>query len=217
MARSIMTIKPNERLAAVGKTQSGKTHFVGKLAQSLRRLIVIDGKGYLANKVRARDGDYSWNLTEWNSREGADVRAAMERGEGGRLRVPAPLRGDYEGVFRWAFHIENVTIVIDEMYSTAKGTDPGHWLNLCYTQGAQKGIGVWACSQRPRRVPSVMYSESEWKAIFRLPKADDRKFMADEIAADSIPLLPPRDFYLYNDSFDAPQHYRGIIERKAKR
>ncbi len=217
MARNVLTIQPNERAAFVGKTQSGKTHLAGILAQGIQRLVVIDAKGKLSNLARSAKRDYSWRLTEWGTNDGAKIRRQMEEGGPGRLRVPAPLRGSYEGIFHWCYRLENVTVYIDEMYGTAPGTDPGPWLNALYTRGAEMGIGVWAASQRPRRVPSVMFSESEWKFIFRLPKLDDRRFMAGEIAVDDVPLLPARDFYMYNDGWDVPVLHRSVVERTGRR
>ncbi len=211
-----LKIEPYERVAFVGKTQSGKTHAAGILLGGVRRLIVIDPKGKLSNIARARADKYSWQLTEWESREGGTVRAAMERGEAGRLRVPAPLSGNYESVFRWAYGLENVTVYIDEMYGTETGTRPGQWLNALYTRGAEMGIGVWAATQRPANVPVVMFSESEWTFLFRLTKPDDQKKMEQEIGPLARRKLHPREFLLYHDQFDNPIYYPYMTLQKGR-
>lgn len=211
-----LVIEPSDRVAFVGKTQSGKTHAAGILLSGIRRLVVIDPKGKLSNSARQRADKYSWHLTEWHSREGGTVREAMQRGEAGRLRVPAPLDGNYEPYFRWAYGIENVTVYIDEMYGTVTGTRPGQWLNALYTRGAEMGIGVWACTQRPSNVPAIMFSESEWLFLFRLTKADDRKKMREEIGESAMLQLSPRQFWLNHDTFDAPVYYPYITQKKGR-
>lgn len=216
MSRPI-TIQPNDRVAFVGKTQSGKTHFAGYLALSVRRLIVIDPKGMLSNASRKRRGKYSWELTEWESREARKVRADLDRGEAGRLRVPAPLSGNYEPIFRWAYSLQNVTVYIDEMYGVEDGTRPGRWLNALYTRGAEMGIGVWAATQRPRNVPRVMFSESEWKVLFRLTDPDDRVHMRRIIGPMAEEELKNHAFLLYNDAWDTPVRYPSVVAQTHSR
>lgn len=213
-----ITIEPDHRLALVGKTQSGKTHAAGILALGIQRLLVLDGKGLLANPARRRNGKYSWNLTEWESREGAKIRAKMANGEAGRLRVPAPLSGGWEPFLEWAYRQENITVYIDEMYAVTDGnTKPGKWLNALYTRGAELGIGVWAATQRPRNVPVIMFSEAEWKFLFRLTQYDDRRRMVDEFGPVALEMLPPHHFLLYNDAWDTPKPYDNIVSKSRRR
>lgn len=212
-----LKMEPYERVAFVGKTQTGKTHAAGILALGIERLLVIDGKGKLSNSSRKAAGKYTWNLAEWNDRSGHDARQKLERGEGGRIRIPAPLSGNYEPYFYYAYRLENVTVYIDEMFSIQEGTRPGRWLNACYTRGAEMGIGIWAAAQRPRNVPAIMFSEAEWKLQFWLPRKSDREFMADEIGEEALQPLENREFWLYNQGWDSPVFYPYITSRPRRK
>jgi hypothetical protein len=211
-----LAIHPSERVAFVGKTQSGKTHVAGVLLLPVRRAIVVDAKGYLSDEARAR-GDkngplFSWHLTEWDSREGAKVRKEMERGGPGRLRCPAPISGDFEGLFRWAYHLEDVCVYLDELYGVTEGPRPGKWLRALYTRGAERRIGVWVAFQRPRDIPKIALTEAEWRFMFQLPDPDDREFMRRQMGGDEAVLEPldERQFYLYQNGWDYARYYSQI-------
>ena len=211
-----LAVSPAERVAFVGKTQSGKTHVAGILALPIRRLIVIDPKGKLSNLARSQAGKYSWRLAEPSTDEGGRTRRELEAGGAGRLRFPAPVRGDYEAVFRWAYRLENVTIYIDELYGATEGTRPGQWLRACYTRGAELGIGVWAAFQRPRDIPKIALTEAEWRFLFQLPDPDDREFMRRQMGGDEATLEPLRErqFWLYQNGWDYPRFFEQIATNR---
>ena len=207
-----LSISPSERVAFVGKTQSGKTHVAGILARPVRRLLVLDAKGMLSDAARAENGKYSWHLTEWDSKEGRNVRREMERGGPGRLRCPYPIDGNWEGLFRWAYTLRNVLIYIDELYGVTDGPHAKRWLRACYTRGAEIKVGVWAAFQRPRDIPKIALTEAEWRFMFQLPDPDDREFMRRQMGGDEgvIQPLHERNFWLYNNGWDYPEYYDSI-------
>lgn len=200
----------------MGKTESGKTYVAGIIALPIRRLIVLDPKGMLREDKRKEKGLYSWRLTEWHGKDGAEVRKEMEEGGAGRLRCPAPIDGNWEPIFAWAYRLENVCIYIDEMYGVTEGTRPGRWLRACYTRGAELNIGVWAAVQRPRDMPKIMLSEAGWRFMFQLTDPDDRLYMVRQMGGDERALWPmaERNFWLYKNGWDRPEFFRQIATNR---
>lgn len=207
-----LEISPAQRVAFVGKTQSGKTYVAGILARPVRRLLVLDAKGLLSDTARQEAGLYSWHLTEWDSKEGRKTRSEMARGGPGRLRCPAPIDGNWEGLFRWAYNLRNVLIYIDELYGVTDGTRAKTWLRACYTRGAELKIGVWAAFQRPRDIPKIALTEAEWRFMFQLPDPDDREFMRRQMGGDEAVIEPlkERQFWLFKNGWDYPEYYDSI-------
>lgn len=214
MAEYRLRIEPYERVIFVGKTGSGKTYLARHLAQSLRRLVVFDPKGML-NQPGA-----GWNLVDW-SREGEK---ALLAGENIRLRVPAPLDGDWSPYLlaiqraQLAFDrpMKNpVTLYMDEVYGVVPpGKRPQDELVALYTRGREWGIGVWGATQRPVWVPLFVKSEAEWTFMFRLQLPDDQRSMAGIIGpAALVPIRDEYGFYIYNQLWNEPL-YTPLLENQ---
>jgi energy-coupling factor transporter ATP-binding protein EcfA2 len=165
-----LSIKTNERLYITGQTGSGKTYLAKGLLSSVNRLVVLDGKGTLGN----------WGLLEWNW----DSKRKLRREQPARIRVLPPI-GEKDLTEFWndilyeCFHIGDLLIYIDEIYSVAiPGKNPPDGLWTVYTRGRELGVGVWGVSQRPAWTPIFTMSESDVFACFRLQLEEDRKRMS---------------------------------------
>lgn len=198
-----MEIKPNERVLIAGKTGSGKTWFAGKLLSSIPRLIVVDPKGTLND----------WGLNDPTVRQWRK----LEKGEYNRIRIRPPLTDDieawYEDLFERIYDLGNVTLYIDEAYAVASpGSRPGRWLSALYTRGRERGIGVWAATQRPMWIPLFLISEADWLVVFRLNLAADRSRIAS-VAGDSVldRVPDPHGFWLYHVEDDDPHYYSTAV------
>lgn len=203
-------ISGGQRVAGVGKTGSGKTHALGLLMLYFPRLLVLDPKGGLSDERRKLEGEYLWNLDDVGTKGGKAAKESIERGGPGRLRVPAPLDGDWEPWCKWAYDQGGLTVYIDEIYGVVDTARPGKWLNALYTRGRGLNIGVWTATQRPAWIPRVMLTESEWIFQFRLSDEEDRDRMKKIIGPAALEVLPPRAFLLYHEAWDAPVKYSGI-------
>jgi hypothetical protein len=195
-----IVIKDNERVAYVGKTDSGKTYLARHILAPMPRLIVLDGKGSLGGK--------EWNLQP-GGKNGSDVIRRMQRGEPGRLRFTAQTESDWLWPLDLAWSLGHVVVYIDEMLLVAPNGRPFKELTRLYQIGREMGIGVQAATQRPRNVPQVMFSEAEWLFLFRVSKKEDRKMVADFGDEDETMLNPIRDrhgFYTYNQTWRHPRY-----------
>lgn len=192
MSATVARISPRDRVAFVGKTGAGKTFLARSLLRSVKRLVVFDSKGTLGAGA-------GWNLTDWSW---ANERR-LRWGRAVRLRVPAPLDGDWEEYFRACYDARNVTLYIDEAYGVlGPGRRPGLYLTACYTRGRELGIGVWAATQRPSWIPLFMLSEAEWLFVFRLQLEEDRRRIASIIGSSGMRNLHGHNVIVYNQAWD---------------
>jgi len=194
-------IASNERVAAFGKTRSGKTWLMRDLSKNLNRFWLLDSKGTLTN----------WNTQDANERA-LDKFAA---GEKMRLRFVPPLEGIadfWAGVFDTALQIGNLTLYVDEMYDVVEpGTKSPDKLRACWTRGAEFGIGAWSASQRPVFIPQFVISESEHIFVFRLPKFEDRQKIQSNWQGGDLPNVKDRHgFFYYHVESDAPIYYSQL-------
>lgn len=203
-------IRGDQRVSAVGKTGSGKTHAMGQLLLWLPRLLVIDPKGGLSNAQRKEEGEYSWLLDDVGTEGGKAAKRDIERGKPGRLRVPAPLDSNYEPWFKWAYEQGGITVYIDEIYGVTGTKQAGNWLTALYSRGRGLKIGVWTATQRPSWVPRFMFSEAEWILNFRLNDEEDRARMRQIIGPRAMEILPERAFLLYYEAWDEPRYYSSV-------
>lgn len=200
-----MNIKANDRLLLAGKTGSGKTWLAERLLSSVARLIVIDPK------VTLRD----WELTEPRSTDWSK----FSRGANGRFRILPPVVDDpvawYEELFERIYGYGNVTLYIDEAYAVVPpGARPGKWLSALYTRGRERGIGVWAATQRPAWIPLFLLSEADWLIIFRLNLAEDRKRISSVAGERVLARIPDQHgFWLYHVEDETPQYYRTAVQQ----
>ena len=187
------------RVALCGKTGSGKTFLVRALLSTVQRVVVADPKGTLT----------SWGLTDWNGNPKA-LKQDMYR-----LRIPAPLDGDWEPYCAAIYQQGDVLLYIDEMYGVVPpGKRLPPYLNALYTRGRELGIGVWAATQRPAWVPLVMLSEAEWIVTFRLQLESDRQRIAAIVGEKVLARVPDKyGFWLYNAEWDNPVYCKQLHVR----
>lgn len=165
MAR--ISIDRNDRVDFFGRTGSGKT----TLARTLLRLsdlpfVVFDPKH------RYRDGDVPV-ATRYQKRKREQI-----------IRSPANLTGADEAYF-WDEQFFNVwrdggrILYVDEV--TLVNPSPRVLLpeySRCIKTGRERGVGVWNGSQRPKDIPSPIFTEAEHFAVFRLQWQADRMKVA---------------------------------------
>jgi hypothetical protein len=102
---------------------------------------------------------------------------------------------------------EDIGVFVDECYMIAKNNDG--FRNLL-TQGRSKHIPMIICTQRPVWVDKFVFTESEFKQMFRLQSLDDQKKMKEYIpeeAIDSVNQLHPlrgKEMKYWSHYYDAP-------------
>lgn len=198
-----MEIKANDRVLIAGQTGSGKTYFAKEALAGIARLVVVDSKESLT----------SWQLES----ESRNAWRRLERDDPARLRIVPPVTEDlpawFDALFARLYRIGNLTLYIDEAYGVVPpGTRSGVWLNALYTRGRERGIGVWAATQRPAWIPLYLISESDWLFIFRLNLEDDRRRLASIAGPDAANRVQDQHgFYAYHVGDERPTYYSTVV------
>src|SRR5437868_3266777 len=159
------------------------------MVQPITRMVVFDPKGAFPG-LQAPE----WNLETWSERG----RRKLLAGEDVRLRVPAPLDGNWAPYLQACWDAGDVLVYIDEIYGVVPpGKRPPDELVALYTRGREKGIGVWGATQRPVWVPLFCLSEADWIMTFRLNLPDDRRRIAQICGEDIETPIPIYAFWIY--------------------
>lgn len=204
-----LSIQPNQRVFTAGRTGSGKTFLERYLLASSKRLVVCDPKGTLSTAIAP-----DWRLTDWSEKG----RKRLLAGDPVRLRIPAPLDGDWSSYLWDVYRAGNVLLYVDETYGVVPpGRAAPEPLLACYTRGRELGIGVHAATQRPSWIPLVCMSEADWFFVFRLTLDEDRKRLASFMGASVMqPIQDRYGFFSYSPEWDSPIYTPQLIVRKAR-
>lgn len=201
-------ILPSERVVDVGKTGSGKSYLASRYTLAYENVICLDTKG----DSLTREGLKKL----WPHAVAAGIKvpiftrlAELQKFRGGRaVYAPEPqeMRWEYfDAFFWWIYERKNTVCWVDEVYSVTQGQEitPGH--QACLTRGRSRGVGMWNCTQRPKNIPNVIFSESEHFFVFRLLLGTDRKKVA-EWAGEEVMTPPPGEhgFWYYGIHMDRP-------------
>lgn len=195
-----ITLSSNDRLFICGKTGSGKTYLARYLTKSLKRLVVLDGKGTL--------GIPEWRLSEWS--ENVDLKDPKAEY---RLRAVPPLKTElaefWDTVLMACLRAGNITVYIDELYAVCPpNRNPTPTLFACYTRGREFGLGMWASTQRPVWIPLVSMSEAEHFFMFRLQLLEDKQRLAAFMGKEIIePIQDEHGFYYMRAIDDVVTYY----------
>ncbi len=160
-----------QRLVLVGTTGSGKTH--GALWHLSRR--DYDEKPWVI---------YDWKLDEFiNSLPGTfelDVNAPAPKHPGLYVVHPVPDDDDdaVEAQMVDIWREEDIGVFVDEGYMVSS---KNRGFRKLLTQGRSKHIPMIVATQRPVWMDKFVFTESEFKQVFRLQSADDWKKMSEYI------------------------------------
>lgn len=185
---------PRDRLAVIGRTGSGKTHFAAwvlSLANWDRRpWLIVDYK---------RD-DF---LKELPTRE-LDLKVKkLPREPGLYVTHPPPRSDDAVEALLWrVWERGNTGLYIDEGHILPDGDA----LQAILTQGRSKSIATIMLTQRPKWVSRFVFSEADAFSIFHLNDKRDKQTVQEVAPVDLSQPLGRHHSYYYR--VDADQLYR---------
>lgn len=176
----------SQRVAIVGKTGSGKTHFglwlLSHAHYDIQPYIIFDYKGEeFINGIEYLE---ELKLGEIPNEPG--------------LYVVRPIPGQEDDVERmlWAIWArENIGLFIDECYMIDKNSKA---FKACLTQGRSKHIPMYLLTQRPVEVSRFIFSESDYYAVFYLNDERDRETVGKFVPADLDERLPAHECTWYD-------------------
>lgn len=158
----MITISPNERLFISGRTGSGKTTFVRFLLRSVPRYAVLDAKHTYRPPADLRD-------------DVPIVEAFNPKLERQIIRAPWEDEPEcWEDAINDVFEDGNRLLYVDEATLIVPTRAARHPLGRAIRTGRERGVGVWTGTQRPKEIPSYVFTESEHILSYRLQFKDDR-------------------------------------------
>ena len=159
-----------------GRTGSGKTTFVRYLLRSVPRYAVLDAKH--TYRPPADLAELVPIVQEYDPELDQQVI---------RVKWEDEPDGAWEEAIQQIWEDGNRLIYVDEATLILGTRAARHPLGKAIRTGRERGIGVWTGTQRPKEIPSYVFTEAEHILSFRLQyKADREKvveFSGDQMAA----------------------------------
>lgn len=182
--------KPDFRLF-LGKSGSGKSYLARHQAMGARRVLIHDPNGEAA---WAEDSRVIYSRAELVEAMRAPGWSICWRGAVA-ARGDADMREAFEWANRCALAAGDCLIVWDEV---DRFTDAGRLPPSAYAivnAGRHRGVRVFACSRRVRRVSRDLTANAGRIVLFRMTEPGDLKWVRDTMgdeAARLAPILPER-------------------------
>jgi len=184
----------NDRGVLIGATGSGKTY--------LGRFLVEDSaKPYSV----VYDAKISDSISKWKRHEFVTSLEELQESDAKRIVYRPDFFAAADAVqqdrfFEWVYLRQFTRVFVDEAYAIAGGTNPLSYFQAVLTRGRERGISALVGTQRPARIPLVVFTESQHFYCFQLMGPTDRKRI-EEISggliseADQISLNEHEFFY----------------------
>jgi DNA helicase HerA-like ATPase len=177
------TIKPSEHVFIAGQTGTGKSKLAEIYLRGYDHVVKLDTKGEYYE--RKRDRKPVWEgLTE-----GDDYTVIFKLSDIDKVDTPkiiyVPVFEEqsleyYDALMKWVYERENTILWIDELMSISDSpTRYPLYLRALMTRGRSKNATVWALTQRPMDIPSIILANSSHYFVFTMQLPQDRKKIAD--------------------------------------
>ncbi len=170
-----------ERVGAIGRTGSGKSHLLMRALGQIkgRDVIVVDTKGSVRNRP-AQSRHESEVFLQGYSITKDWKRAAAAYREGGKViyRPTTPTPPDEFWTRVWneygGTHKRNLTLYVEEAGHITGVNKIPDGLQLIFQAGREVGLGCWWGAQQSTKVHNTVLSQSEKHFIFHIPVESDR-------------------------------------------
>lgn len=195
------TIPTNKHVLICGTTGTGKSYLAEQYLKGYKYVIKLDTKDETSERRRK-------GLSPWEGlTEGKDFLVTSDITELDNIETDKIIfnPGYYEQTedlfnqfFDWVFLRENTIVWIDEVMGLANAHRMPRSLLRIYTQGRSKNVGLWACSQRPKGIPSIILANSDYYFIFNMNNINDRKAVYEQTGMRELLTLPKgHNFWYY--------------------
>jgi hypothetical protein len=196
-------IGTDEHVFIPGKTGSGKSFLAEVYLRGFTHVVKLDTKGEVFERRKKKQPIWS------GLQEGKDFTVIERLQEIDKVKTPkiiyAPIFEEqtleyYDSLLKWVYLRENTTIWIDELMSIAEVSKYPPYLKACMTRGRSKDVSVWALTQRPMDIPTIVLANTTHFFVFNLNLPQDRKKMAETTGMMEFLESPGyRNFWYYKD------------------
>lgn len=181
--RSPLQIATTDRACFFGATGSGKTTLALTLLRGVRSWVVLDAK----HRIRV---DGVPIVTAFDPRLSRQI-----------IRAPFPAE-DWDTPLMQAWMRGGIVVYSDETtLINPKGAFLSPALGRVIRTGRELGVGAWMGSQRPKKIPSEVYTEAEHFFIFQLRYKPDRQRVIEatsDAVGVAIDSLKGHEFVYFN-------------------
>lgn len=201
-------IPPDRHVLIPGATGTGKSFLAEQYLKGYTYVVKLDTKDETSERRRA--GLSAWDgLTESEDFTVVYRFEDLDEVETDKIIYVPPYeeqtRENFERFFAWIFARENTILWIDELMSIGTVQSYPFELGRLYQQGRSKGIGIWACTQRPSGIPSIAPANSSYYFVFNLYLKADRKRMVEATGMDELENIPGgHNFWYYKMGDERP-------------
>lgn len=119
----------------------------------------------------------------------------------------------YNSLFKWVYERQNTILWIDELMSIADSPSRyPPYLKALYTRGRSRESVVWALTQRPMDIPTIVMANSTHFFIYNLNMPQDREKVAKATGYPEFYDLPGKYTFWYLNITAAVPPVRGQLE-----
>ena len=178
-----IVLKPNDRIAIVGKTGSGKTSFAITLAGTYARVLPKPWEvWWLDKKGDSKDVE---SLRKWGFRNALDSKdlatSKIPHAQYWPIRSRKGMPGiaaQAQSIIRLGYEKRHVVIVVDEYTQVVPSRiNPGNALLDVFTRGRGLNVGLIGLTQEPVYVPRLLLSQASHQALFSVTYQHDIDYM----------------------------------------
>jgi hypothetical protein len=200
-------IGTDEHVFIAGMTGSGKSFLAEVYLAGYDYVVKLDTKGEVFE--RRKKGLPVWRgLTEGKDYTVIEHLADIDTVETKKI-IYAPTFDEqdqehYNALFKWIYERENTILWIDELMSIADSpTKYPPYLRAIMTRGRSKEAVIWACTQRPMDIPTIVIANCTHYFIFNMQLPQDRKKIAEVTGMPEMLEKPMgRNFWYFKDGND---------------
>lgn len=186
-------IPPNKHVLVCGMTGTGKSFLCENYLRTYDYVVKLDTKD-------ETDERYAQGRSAWDGlNEGVDFTVCRKLEELDDCEttkiIYVPDYDDqtietYNAFFRWIFERQNTILWLDELMSLGSANSYPKELGRIMTQGRSKNVAVWACTQRPSGIPSIVTANVSYIFCFALALPADRKRIVDTSGQPDMAEMP---------------------------
>lgn len=202
-------IKTSEHVLICGATGTGKSALAESYLAGFSHVVKLDTKGEFFE--RRRDGKDIWKGLE----EGTDYDVIFRLADIDKIKTPKIIyvpdfeeqtNEYYDAFLKWVYERENTVVWIDELMSIADSPKSfPRYLKALMTRGRSKNASVWALTQRPTDIPTIVPANCTHFFCFDLNLPQDREKMAKLTGQEEFLIKPNGyNFWYFRNGSNQP-------------
>lgn len=209
-------IPTDEHVFIAGMTGSGKSYAAERYLAGYEHVVKLDTKDETSERRRSNKPVWA-GLTEGKDFTVVTRLSDLEAVTTKKIVYVPDFEEQnldtYNALFKWIYLRENTILWIDELMSIAD--NPSRYppyLKALYTRGRSKEATVWALTQRPMDIPTIVMANSTHFFIFNLNMPQDRDKVAKATGWPEFLEMPGKYNFWYLDIAEGEPPVRATLD-----